>query len=351
MKLHPVYGHQTLIRRLGDALSSGRFPQAVLFSGPRASGKQRLALWAAQGILCEDGPGAPCGECPACRRVQALGHPDLHWFMPIPRPKAGDSKKQVEEVRGLLGDVLEERRQNPFYVQPDGMESHSLASVRLLQQVVAVTPFMGRQKVIILGNAERLIVQEASKEAANALLKVLEEPPRDTVIILTTAEPQALLPTIRSRLVPVRVGRISDDAIRAFLQREVNPPLEGAELERRVLAADGALGRAIASTEEGESAEKAAERVLAAVSAGANQWAVAAMGQAPWGARGKFSAVLDALALQLRNGLRTRAERREPAEGWLQALNRVHQAREEARGNANPQLGLAVLAQDLEKML
>jgi hypothetical protein len=104
-----------------------------------------------------------------------------------------------------------------------------------------MTPFLGPRKVVILGDADRLIVQEASQEAANALLKVLEEPPADTSIMLTTADPEALLPTIRSRAVPLRVGRVPDTAVRRFLEEEVRPKQDPQTIDRRVVLAEGSI--------------------------------------------------------------------------------------------------------------
>ena len=185
--------------------------------------------------------------------------PSERWKGKSPLGKYGDF---VMETDWVVGEVMAERRGQPLYRRPDGMTSHSLASIRLLQRVVAVTPYQASKKVLILGDAERLVVQEASQEAANALLKVLEEPPADTVIILTTSEPQALLPTIRSRLVPIRVGCVGDRAVKAFLQRELDPPLEGAALKQRTLLAEGSIGKALWSDESGEEADRAATDLL-----------------------------------------------------------------------------------------
>jgi len=351
MSLRPIYGHEALLHRLAGALASSRFPQAVLFVGPPGVGKQRLALWVAQGLLCEGGPGAPCSECPSCRQVLGLQHPDLHWFVPITRPKASDPGKQVAEAEEFLGDTLAVRRREPLYRRPEGMVSHSLASIRLLQRKVAVTPFQGRRKVILVGDAERLIVQQASQEAANALLKVLEEPPEDTVLILTTSEPQALLPTIRSRLVPLRVGRVGDKVVRAFLERETDPAPEGEALDSRTLLAEGSIGRALWSGEEGDDAGRSADALLAAILKGPGSWSRVTLRQAPWSARGDFSGTLDALAVRLREGLVERAQAGRELDGWLKALQRVEETRAQAQGNANPQLALAVLGSDLEQLL
>lgn len=353
MPLPPLYGHESLVHRLEAAMASGRFPQAMLFVGPAGAGKQRLALWVAQALLCEQGPGAPCGNCVDCRQALELTHPDLHWFVPILRPKASDPAKQVDEAREMLGEVMAERRKGGVYRPPDGQASHALASVRLLQRVVGLTPFRGLRKVVVLGDAERLVVQEASTEAANALLKVLEEPPADTTLILTAAEPQALLPTIRSRLVPVRVGPVGDEVVRRYLTRELDPRPAEAALERRVTLSDGLIGRALWMDDDGAGgAEAEAEAFLAAVRAGPARWAPLVLAQAPWGARGGYGAMLEALALALRQKLSEDAAQpdRRRLERQLDALRRVEAARADLGSNVNPQLALAELAHDLERL-
>ncbi len=339
------------MHRLAGAIAAGRFPQATLFVGAPGVGKQRLALWTAQGLLCPRGPGRPCGECPTCAKVVSLSHPDLHWFVPIPRPKAGDVDKQVELAREALGEVLTERRENPLYQRTEGMASHSLASIRLLQRVVGLTPFEARHKVVILGDAERLIVQDSSQEAANALLKVLEEPPDDTFLVLTASEPQALLPTIRSRLVPIRIPRVSDDAVLEFLAKELDPAPAASKRNRLAALAEGAIGRTLWTEAGGGNADAAADAVLTAVAAGPERWAHVALGQAAWGARGDFTATLDAIGVRLRDGLAQRLQSGEGAEPWLRALDRLAETRVEAQRNVNPQLTLAVLASDLQGLL
>lgn len=354
MPLTPVYGHEGLLARLEASLASGRFPQAALFLGPAGAGKQRLALWVAQGLLCERGAGRPCDDCQDCRLVRGLGHPDLHWLVPIPRPKGSDPAKQIDEVREALAEVWTERRAQGQWTAPDGAASHSLASVRWLQRVVSLTPFRARRKVVIVGDAERLVVQEASPEAANALLKVLEEPPADTTVILTAAEPQALLPTVRSRVVPLRVGAVGDEVVRTFLERELEPPPKGNALERRVTLAEGLIGRALARDEAGtEGAATRAQTFLEAVQGGAPAWAGVALGQAPWGARGDFAAMLDALAIALREqaAALTTAADRDALARRLAALRRVDAAREGVGTNVNPQLALATLARELEPLV
>ncbi|HWP39269.1 MAG TPA: hypothetical protein VNL18_17110 [Gemmatimonadales bacterium] len=351
-RLHRIYGHERLLNRLAASLTTGRFPNATLFVGPKGVGKQRVALWAAQGILCDAGPGAPCGRCHSCHQADSLSHPDLHWFIPVTRPRATEPDKQVEEVRALLGEAVAQRRASTLYGRPEGTASHPLASIRLLQRIAYVHPFQGPRKVVVLGNAERLVVQEASQEAANALLKILEEPPADTYLILTTSEPQALLPTIRSRLVPVRVGTVSDAAVRDFLRNEVKPAPSAAALEQRVMKAEGSIGRAAFGTGSEDAASGAAERFLVAVQDGPRRWAPLALAQAPWAARGDFTAMLDALALRLRAGLMKRAARDPRASSRIAAaVRQVEETRAAAQGNVNPQVALAVLALRLGRLV
>jgi DNA polymerase-3 subunit delta' len=353
MTLPPLYGHDALRLRLEAAFKSGRFPQAALLVGPPGAGKQRVALWVAQALLCEGSGPRPCGTCPACRMALELTHPDIHWIVPVPRPKSSDASKQVDEAREAIGAVIAERRRARWYQPPDGLASHSLASVRAVLQIVSLTPFRGRRKVIVLGDAERLVVQEASLEAANALLKALEEPPADTTIILTATEPRVLLPTIRSRVVPIRVGPVGDAAVRDFLSREVAPPPTGAALERRVAASRGLIGRALWAGDGGsDAASGRAGALLGGLRRGPAFWAEAALSQPPWGARGDFGALLDGMAEQIRVSLAEDAARRD-ADGVgrrLVALRLLEEARDGISTNANPQLALAVLARGLERV-
>ncbi|HEX9292363.1 MAG TPA: hypothetical protein VF873_01640, partial [Gemmatimonadales bacterium] len=208
MPLPPLVGHERIKTRLAGAHAAAKLPQALLFAGPRGAGKQRLALWLAQLIHCEaprgSDPQEPCGECRPCRLVVSLQHPDVHWFVPIELSKRGsgsggtDADKQVELAADALAEEMAARREQPFYGPPAGLASHPVAAVRLLLKRLVLTPAMGKRKVFIVGDAERLIPQLGTEVAANALLKALEEPPADSVIILTATDARALLPTVLS---------------------------------------------------------------------------------------------------------------------------------------------------------
>lgn len=351
MSLAPITGHAAVRAQLSDAVISERLPQVLLLTGPRGVGKQRLALWLAQLLLCERHAAEPCGLCPSCLQVLGLVHPDLHWFVPVPTPK-GDADKQVEEAAAMLEGVMAERRQSPLWTSPDGMSSHSLASARVLQRHASLTSVAGGWRVFIIGGADRLVPQESSPAAANSLLKLLEEPPRRSLFVLTATEPGLVLPTIRSRAMPIRLGRLTDDEVRAFLA-VARPQLA---TDAMVSRANGSIGAAIASgSDTASKAATAADEFLNAIAAGPARTAERVMRQSAWAARGEFTALLDALADRLAASAKHALVPggRVPsgnAAGLLAGVERVLVARERAQGNVNPQLLLAVLADELSAL-
>src|SRR5437899_6014975 len=229
MPIPPLYGHEGIRHRLVGAIASGRLPQALLFEGPSGVGKQRLALWLAQALVCERAGGKAggevregCGECQPCKLVLNLSHPDVHWFVPLePSKKSGDADKQVDVAEEALAAEMAARREQPLYEPPSGVAIHGIAAIRLLLRRLALKPALGPRSVFVIGDAERLGPQGGTGGAANALLKALEEPPADTVFVLTSSEPDALLPTIQSRVVRVRVARNADSIVAVFAQREL----------------------------------------------------------------------------------------------------------------------------------
>jgi DNA polymerase-3 subunit delta' len=363
MTLPPLIGHAGLRARLAQAAAKDTLPQVLLFTGSQGVGKQRLALWLAQLVLCERAGVEPCGACRACRLVGTLSHPDLHWFVPIARPKASDPDKQVDEASQALSQVLEDRRAQPLYGEVDGMASHGIAMVRLLQRRAALTAVEGGRRVFIIGDADRLVAQEASPEAANALLKLLEEPPAGSLFILTTVEPRRLLPTMRSRAVTLRLARLTDGEVTGFLETFIRPEPSAAELNQRVALAEGSIGKALGTAVATHKAHNAAHQLLEAVLTGPGPALERALNQPPWAARGEFTAMLDALAEALGDAARSsvgqKPRRQVPRsllrhrspEPLLKALEHVADAREAAWGNVNPQILLAVLGQDLAEVL
>jgi DNA polymerase-3 subunit delta' len=363
MPLPPLTGHLEARRRLAAATRAGTLPQVLLVTGPTGIGKQRLALWLAQLSLCELGAREPCRVCRQCRLVEGLAHADVHWFVPIPRPKAGDPDKQTEEAAEALASVMEERRKQPLYTPADGMASHPIATVRLLQRRASLTSVEGGKRIFIIGEADRLVPQESSPEAANAMLKLLEEPPVGVLFVLTTVDARRVLPTIRSRAAPVRLGRLSDDEVRGFLLEHTQPRWSKEKVEGRLMLAAGSIGAALAEGDDTGKAYRSAEQLLAAVIEGRGPALERALGQPAFAARGEFAAMLDALADTLGEAARgamgqpvrrpvpeALRRHRSPAP-LLQALEKVTEARESAAGNVNPQVLLAVLSEDLAGVL
>ena len=366
MSMHPLVGHWDARRRLSRAFRADRLPQVLVLTGPAGVGKQRLGLWLAALTLCAERGEEPCGKCASCRVVAGLAHPDLHWFVPVPRPKATDREKQVEEAAEALGQLLEERRTGSLYLPPDPMSSHGLASVRLLQRRASLTAVQGGRKVFILGDADRLVVQEASQEAANALLKLLEEPPTDSLFVLTTADPYRLLPTIRSRAVLLRVGRLSDNEVAEVFRLAGHSETEVEAMHERIAIAEGSVGAALALDDVAGDAYQAAFEMLAAALAGRTAVPARmerALRQTPWAARGEFTAMLDALAETLSEAARAAVgetprrplpealRNQRDAAALVRAMERVAGAREAAAGNVNPQILLATLGEELAEVL
>lgn len=172
-------------------------------------------------VLCEQPTkSGPCRECKPCRLSDSLEHPDLHWYFPIPRPKGASSPRKLgEALEEARYAELAERRQSPLRPSVGSTELTGLylAAAQSLKTKAQRRPSMSSHQVFIIGDAEALTPQESSQEAANALLKLLEEPPASTHIVLTSSEPRALLATIRSRALPIFLPGLSDSEIEAFL--------------------------------------------------------------------------------------------------------------------------------------
>jgi len=345
-----IYGHVALRERLIEAVRRGALPASLLLHGPRGVGKQQVGLWLARALLCENRDSAPCGTCRSCRMAGEVQHPDLHWF--FPRPRLKDSDPDPAEVREDIADAIRERLENHgLYEPPGGDVALYLATVRAIVQTAGISPAMGRRKVFVVGDAERMVAQEGSDQAANAFLKLLEEPPADTTLILTSSESGALLPTIRSRTVAVRVPILSDVDVKAFLaddavKDQLDVPRDTSEFVR---LAGGAPGRLVAR-EAWEAALNQARRLLeAARSPDRGSRMRVALAQGASGARGKYAETLEALSVLLHDQSQAAASRGDDVGsfGAARAMEAVEATKELADGNVNPQLLTASLLQEI----
>ncbi len=210
-----VIGHEVVRRALRAIAAMAEPPHALLFAGPARTGRTLLALELAGLLNCEADAldGRPCGECRACRLIAERAHPDVLHLEP------GDSF-----CRGGGGH------------QPHpGSRDIRICQVRGLIESVSRYPFEGRFRVIVIEPADRM-----GQEAANTLLKTLEEPPPATVLALISAAPESLLETIRSRCRTLAVPLVPDAAIvEGLRERGFSPEVaERAAAESRRRPAD-----------------------------------------------------------------------------------------------------------------
>lgn len=361
MSHRPLYGHWAIRRQLAAAAADGRLPASLLLQGPRGVGKQRLALWLGQYLLCEtavrDRLPEPCGGCQHCRYAERGMHPDLHWV--FPRTKVKDSDPQPEDAREDLAEAIAERmKADGLWGPSTGTEAIYTYMMQAVVQDSSRRPAMATRAVFVLGDAERMVPQESSPEAANRLLKLLEEPPPGTTLILTSSEPGMLLPTIRSRVVSVRVPTLAQADLEAFLaDPSVERTLARVPREEVLARANGAPGNLFAG--ESMSAAFAAARLLleaalapATPDGSALRIKVAAR-QGVAGARGAFSDMLDALThlLHARTRQLVQADRGADARRTAMAIPLVERAKELTQRNVSPNLQTASLLASMHRTL
>jgi len=351
-----LYGHDAIRERLREAVARDALPASLLLHGPRGVGKQQLALWLARLLLCENADRAPCGACRSCRMAAQVQHPDLHWF--FPRPRLKDSDPDPADIRLDIAEAISERMENGgLYEPPGGDEALYVATIRAVVQTAGMSPAIGRRKVFVVGDAERMVAQEGSDQAANAFLKLLEEPPADTTIILTSSEPGALLPTIRSRTASVRVAPLSEVDVRAFLADPiVADHLDlgaGGATGELLRLAGGAPGKLVAREAWDAALRQAKRLVEAAASPDRGTRMRVALSQGASGARGKFSETLEALTAVLheRSAAAARKGDERGSFGAARAIEAVELAKEQADGNVNPQLVTAALLHQIAPLL
>lgn len=362
-----VEGHDELLARVREAARGHRMPQSLLLHGPEGVGKRTVALWIAAMLHCEADE-APCGACRGCRLAARLEHPDIHYHFPMRRPKKSGSRRKLREaLETQRQERIAELREDPAAPpEEEGVTGIYLGAVENIRAQAARRPAMGRIAVFIVAEADRMVSQSASPEAANAFLKLLEEPPDFAYLILTTARPSALLPTIRSRTAHLRLAPLPEAAIAAFLaERGYLEPERARSIARR---ADGSIGRALSlAGRDDDEAGQTADRLLAAALRGdaALRYRVAGDFSAS-GARSVLAPALERLEERLRDllcvsagspalardpeAVAAIAEDRVPQEDRvLEAFDAVHAALDGASRNLNPQATVSVLMRDLDR--
>lgn len=182
MSFQDIIGHGRIKRILGKALERGRLPNSLLFSGPPGVGKIDTALVTAKALNCLNLTEDACETCDACTAINRGNHPDV---------------MRVEPEKEIL----------------------KIEQMRVLKEAAYLRPMVGRKRVFIVDRAETM-----NSEAANSLLKVLEEPPAFSHIILITSNPFIILPTIRSRCQILNFAPVSrGDIERCLLEHDIEP--------------------------------------------------------------------------------------------------------------------------------
>jgi DNA polymerase-3 subunit delta' len=190
-----LLGHAQQVDMFRRAAERGRLGHAYLLVGPAGIGKRLFARLLAQCLFCERVPEAQldaCGACASCRQMQSGTHPDL---LEIGLPEG----KRILPISLLIGDDQRRGRAGLCYE-------------------IAMAPMSAPRRVAVIDDAQAM-----NEEAANALLKTLEEPPEGAVLCLLAPDLEPILPTIRSRCQPVRFAPLTDEQVAALLERQQIP--------------------------------------------------------------------------------------------------------------------------------
>lgn len=236
MRFKDITGHSELKRHLAAGADQGRISHAQLFTGRSGYGILPLALAYAQYVNCTDRRGGDsCGECPSCRKMAQLAHPDLHFAFPVNSTKSGSSKPtsdaflpQWRELWERTGGVFDEQ----MWYGAINIENQQGIITRNeadeIMRKLSFKSFEAQYKVAVIWLPERM-----RAEAANALLKILEEPWERTLFLLVSTDPGKLLPTILSRTQQVAVPGVAEEDIAAWLrERHGAAPEKAAEIAR-----------------------------------------------------------------------------------------------------------------------
>jgi len=212
---NPELGHPEIQKRILHSIKSERLPHAFLFYGKEGTGKEALAIEIAKLLNCEKGPLFICHKCPACIKISHQEHPDVKFIFPLP----GSSSVKPEDV----AEALQEKAKNPYKrISFEGKTTFiSIDMIRELKYESKFKLYEGKKKMFILSEADRM-----RPEAANALLKLLEEPPDNLMLILVSSHIHRILPTIRSRSQLIHFPQLEGDAILKIIKKYTPQPPE-----------------------------------------------------------------------------------------------------------------------------
>jgi len=234
---------------LSRSFENQRAASTYLFHGPEGTGRWGLAISFAALLNCEKPVKnendilRPCGECLNCRKIFNLSFEGLYFALPLA------PHKDLEEAAELTTKLLEEKRNEPFKI----LSSSATANIpidlaREIKRSLSLKSDPGMTRVVIFYEMEKM-----RRESADSLLKLIEEPPKNTVIIMISRRPEALLLTIQSRAQKIKLSRVSLDAGEKYLLDKYGIKETQARLLMRL--GDSSLGRAIELTNDSEETE------------------------------------------------------------------------------------------------
>jgi len=248
MLFREIIGQEATKRQLRQSAREGRIPHAQLFTGISGIGKLQLALAYAQYLNCPNRTDEDsCGTCPTCLQFQHLQHPDLHFAFPIVKTDAGDTcdaflepwrqiilDKHYFDVDDWYKALGVETKQGMIY------EKESQEILRKL----SLKAYGSGYKIMLIWQPEKM-----NTTSANKLLKLLEEPPTQTVFLLVSEHPEQLLSTIQSRVQTIRVPRLDDETISRALEQKGVPATAATDIAR---IANGSYLTALKKADESE---------------------------------------------------------------------------------------------------
>ncbi|MFC2156990.1 ATP-binding protein [Acidobacteriota bacterium] len=201
MSFNDIHGNSRAKNILSKGLNRDRVPNSLLLIGPEGVGKAETALVLAKTLNCLNKKDDSCDECSNCRAINSWNFPDLH----VLAPKDNHLRKRIEDEWGR-GEVAVE-------TEKKDLSSLAVENMRTLKQMAYLKPMVGRKRIFLIAEAETM-----RDEAANTLLKILEEPPAFTHLILISQNPYLILSTIKSRCQILTFSPVSREDIEKVLE-------------------------------------------------------------------------------------------------------------------------------------